>query len=276
MNYGKGYIRPIRSKKVEEKLGIHADSEEKIVTIGKEGIFFKDDKTEDFYKKYEKELNSFKMEDLKKIYDETGVSIYRTIRYLQPKKNDNDKDIDIGGFVVQPTSIYYWGYDKDDVKYKYFEEAKESMQKRKKLDKLRDKELEDGNEDYYNTSEYDEFFIDVEYLTFVDKLGKDDAGIYIVNNHEKEYIYPFKKTEKIEFSCDIKLIKDLLSHFGSDISVTKLNAYTIFVKINVDILLFKKWAKTNIESITILSPSYLKEEFPQSKLTTTIKERSEY
>ena len=33
MDYGIGYIRPIKSKKVEEKLGIHADSEEKIVTI---------------------------------------------------------------------------------------------------------------------------------------------------------------------------------------------------------------------------------------------------
>lgn len=194
MNYGIGYIRPIRSKKVEEKLGIHANCEEKIVTIGKDGIFFKDDKTEDFYKKYKKELNSFKMEDLKKIYDETGISIYRTIRYLQPKENENDKDIDIGGFVVQPTSIYYWGYDKDGIKQKYFEEAKESMQKRKKLDKLRDKELKYGNEDYYKKGEYDEFFIDIEYLTFVNKLGKDTAGIYIVNNDsKKEYIYLFSR-----------------------------------------------------------------------------------
>ena len=43
-----------------------------------------------YISEYEKELNSFKMEDLKKIYDETGVSIYRTIRYLQPKENEKD------------------------------------------------------------------------------------------------------------------------------------------------------------------------------------------
>lgn len=77
----------------------------------------------------------------------------------------------------------------------------------------------------------------------------------------------------IEFSCDIKLIKDLLNTFGNEIIINKLNAYTILVKMNVDVILFKKWVQSNIESITIFSPSYLKEEISQSKLKFTIKER---
>lgn len=79
--------------------------------------------------------------------------------------------------------------------------------------------------------------------------------------------------EIIEFSCDIKLIKDLLNTFGNEVIINKLNAYTILVKMNIDVILFKKWAQSNIESITILNPSYLKEEIPQPKLKTTIKER---
>lgn len=48
--------------------------------------------------------------------------------------------------------------------------------------------------------------------------------------------------EIIEFSCDIKLIKDLLNTFGNEIIINKLNAYTILVKMDVDVILFKKWA----------------------------------
>lgn len=81
------------------------------------------------------------------------------------------------------------------------------------------------------------------------------------------------KKEIIEFSCDIKLIKDLLNTFGNEININKLNSYTILVKMNVDDILFKKWAQSNIESITILSPSYLKEVISQPKLKVTIKER---
>ena len=51
--------------------------------------------------------------------------------------------------------------------------------------------LKDDDDSYCKTGEYDEFFIDVEYLTFADKLGKDDTGIYIFNNNQKEYIYYF-------------------------------------------------------------------------------------
>ena len=260
MNYDIGYIRPIKSKKVEEKLGIHADSEEKIITIGKDGIFFKDDKTEDFYKKYEKELNSFKMEDLQKIYDETGLCIYRVIRYLKPKINANEKDRDIGGLCIQPTSIYYWGYDKYYNRHKYYRVAKEYKEKRKTLDKLINKELKDDDDSYCKTGEYDEFFIDVEYLTFADKLGKDDAGIYIVNDKEKEYIYPFKKTEKVEFTCKIKSLNELIEKFGKDFICEKLDKDTILVKINCARNRFKTWLLNNLESINIIKPNYLKDE----------------
>lgn len=81
---------------------------------------------------------------------------------------------------------------------------------------------------------------------------------------------------KIEFACDIRLIKDLLKYFGKeDISIIKLNAYTILVKMDVYTALFKRWAKPNMESITIISPSYLKGEMPRPRLTTTIKEGME-
>lgn len=79
------------------------------------------------------------------------------------------------------------------------------------------------------------------------------------------------ENEKIEFACDIKLIKDLLNTFASDININKLNAYTILVKMDANPLLFKKWAQPNMESITILSPSYLKQEIPKTRLTTIIK-----
>lgn len=198
MNYKNGFIRVYKSKKVEEKLGIHSkfnEKEEKILKIENGSIFFKDEKTKNFYNKYEKELNSFKMEDLKKIYNETGICIYRIIRYLKPKENDNDKDIDIGGLCIQPTSIYYWEYGKDGIKHTYYKDAKGYKEKRIMLDKLIKKDLENNDDSYRKTGEYDEFFIDAEYLTFVDKLSKDNVGIYIVNDNKKEYVYSFEKNK---------------------------------------------------------------------------------
>lgn len=215
MNYGIGFIRVFKSKKVEEKLGICSkfnDEENKILKIEKDGIYYKDDKTKEFYEKYENELNSFRMEDLKKIYDETGICIYRVIRYLKPSKDRNAKDIDIAGLCIQPTSIYYWDYDEYNIKHEYYRDAKGYKEKRKMLDKLIEKSLKDDDDSYCKTGEYDEFFIDAEYLTFAEKLAKDDTGIYIVNDNQKKYVYHFKKKDLRENNkkCNKHTLRDQL------------------------------------------------------------------
>ena len=188
MNYKTGYIRVLNSKKVEEKLGIYSnfrENEDKILKIENGFISYKDKNTENFYKEYIDELNSFNMENLKKIYDETGVSFYRVIRCLKYKK-------DICGLCVSPMYILYWWYDEDNVRREYYKDADGYKLKREKLDKLIKKELQDEDHSYRDSGEYDEFFVDVEYVTFVDELSKDKNGIYVVNNGNKEYLIKSK------------------------------------------------------------------------------------
>jgi hypothetical protein len=72
--------------------------------------------------------------------------------------------------------------------------------------------------------------------------------------------------EKIEFACDIKLIKELLNTFGEEVSVTKLNAYTILVKMDVEETKFIKWAEKNIDLVTIVEPLSLRDKLPHKKL----------
>jgi hypothetical protein len=76
--------------------------------------------------------------------------------------------------------------------------------------------------------------------------------------------------EQIEFSCDIKLIKDVLNTFKENVRVTKLNAYTILVKMNTEESEFIKWAEKNIDSITIVEPSSLRDKLPHKKLSGKI------
>jgi hypothetical protein len=78
------------------------------------------------------------------------------------------------------------------------------------------------------------------------------------------------KKEKIEFACDIKLIKELINTFGEEVNVTKLNAYTILVKMSVEESEFIKWAEKNIDSITIVEPVSLRDKLPQKKLSGKI------
>jgi hypothetical protein len=72
--------------------------------------------------------------------------------------------------------------------------------------------------------------------------------------------------EKIEFTCDIKLIKDLLNNFGEGVKVTKLNAYTILVKMDATEQEFINWAEKNIDLITIVEPTSLRDKLPHEKL----------
>jgi hypothetical protein len=76
--------------------------------------------------------------------------------------------------------------------------------------------------------------------------------------------------EKIEFVCDSKIIKDVLNTFGEEVSVTKIKACTILVKMDVEESEFIKWAEKNIDSITIVEPSSLKEKLPHKKLLSKI------
>jgi hypothetical protein len=76
--------------------------------------------------------------------------------------------------------------------------------------------------------------------------------------------------EKIEFACDIKLIKDLLNNFGEGVKVTKLNAYTILVKMDVTEQEFINWAEKNIDSITIVEPTSLRDKLSHKKLSGKI------
>ena len=65
-------IVPLRYKKINQKLGTNLLGNEKI-NIFDNNDDFNDKKIKDFYKKYEKELNSFKMEDLMKIFENINL-----------------------------------------------------------------------------------------------------------------------------------------------------------------------------------------------------------
>lgn len=186
----------LRFEKIKQRIGIDSLNFEKIIVFDEKGNFFKDEKTREFYQKYEKELNSYKMDDLMKIFKETGICVYRILRCLQDKDNLSKKELATGGFVIQPTSIYYWNSeDYPKVEYEYIK--KEYRKQGKKLSKLQDRELELGDEMYLKQGEYDYFFLDMEFVTYVDKLGKDEVGIYIVNNNKKEYVCLFKEIEEV-------------------------------------------------------------------------------
>ncbi len=192
MDYLKGYIRSLRYKKVNQKICIDSSDFEKIITFDEKGKTYKDEKVKKFYEKYEKELNSYKMDDLMKIFKKTGICIYRTLRCLRKKDNPNEKDVDIGGFTIQPTSIYYWNSQNfPKVEYNYIK--KKYRKQEKELSKLQNEELDEGT--YLKSGEYDYFFIDMEFVTYVDELGKDNIGIYMVNNNKKEYVCLFDKLE---------------------------------------------------------------------------------
>ena len=183
-------IVPLRYKKINQKLGTNLLGDEKInIFDNKDDL--NDKKIKDFYKKYEKELNSFKMEDLMKIFEETGICIYRVLHYSMKKNNFNDRKYDIGRCIIQPTSIYYWNNENySDIKLNYI--RKKYRKQEEKLNQLQ------NNEDYdvYKKSrEYDYFFIDMEIVSCVDKLGKDYIGIYAVNNNKKEYMCLFKELD---------------------------------------------------------------------------------
>ena len=133
-------IVPLRYKKINQKLGTNLLGDEKInIFDNKDDL--NDKKIKDFYKKYEKELNSFKMEDLMKIFEETGICIYRVLHYSMKKNNFNDRKYDIGRCIIQPTSIYYWNNENySDIKLNYI--RKKYRKQEEKLNQLQ------NNEDY--------------------------------------------------------------------------------------------------------------------------------
>ena len=81
--------------------------------------------------------------------------------------------------------------------------------------------------------------------------------------------------EKIEFACDISLIKEVLKCFGKGIIIKKINAYTILVEVNTYMFVFKKWANMNAESVEVLKPSFLNEEIKRNKLVSIIRQNME-
>lgn len=182
-------IVPLRYKKINQKLGTNLLSDEKI-NIFDNNDDFNNKKIKDFYKKYEKELNSFKMEDLMKIFEETGICIYRVLHYSMKKNNFNDRKYDIGRCIIQPTSIYYRNDENySDKELNYI--RKKYRNQEKKLNKFLMNEIDDD----IKNIEYDYFFIDMEVVSCVDKLGKDDIGIYAINNNEKEYVCLFEELD---------------------------------------------------------------------------------
>lgn len=194
MNYLNGYIRSQRFEKINKKIGINSVDNEKIVIFDNNGKNFKYKNMEKFYKKYEKELNSYKMEDLMKIFEETGICVYRILRCLLNNNNSDEKEFAIGGFVIQPTCIYYWNDDNyPKVEFNYIK--KEYRKQEKQLTKLQNRELECDDDRYRKSGEYDYFFVDMEFVSYVDELGKDDIGIYIVNNDKKDYMCLFKELD---------------------------------------------------------------------------------
>lgn len=81
--------------------------------------------------------------------------------------------------------------------------------------------------------------------------------------------------KKIEFACDISLINEVLKCFGKETIIRKLNVYTILVKVNTYMIVFKKWANINAESVVVLNPNYLNEEIKRRRLVSVIKQTRE-
>lgn len=179
------YIEVIDKKSLGKKLGFQINKK-RLLEIKNEKIVFYDKRFEEFYRKYENQLHSFKIQDLRKLYDETGIRVCHFIDNIDKELKDNKKVPLLSSNLY---SVSYIDYEDDD--NSYYEYDVDKLKKRDQLYAYRNKK--NIYEDEYTKSDYfDELRLDLNIRTIPDELKKDQKGIYIIKDNYKEYVYSFE------------------------------------------------------------------------------------
>lgn len=156
---------------------------EKIIEKDKENITFKNTKVKEFYQKYEDEINSFKRERLHKIYDDLKLRV--EFIFNTP---DN-----IHKFVVNGTKIEFIDYQNKE--NDFYIESSEALQIKEKFSRILDNREKVSSKDSVRNYTLDS--ADISFVSIVNVLGKDEKGIYFINNSNKEYVYIFGKEKEL-------------------------------------------------------------------------------
>ena len=159
-------------------------TDELALEVMKDEVMTSNHKLENFFLNHKKELLSYKIKDLKKIFKDCSVRILHLI------KTDKRK------LIISRNHIEYLDYENNDNSYYDMDSSYDTAitdlnryilevdtygitnSKIKKLNKNTHKILED----------------DLIFHTYVEDLNKDLDGIYIIINGRKKYIYDFKRS----------------------------------------------------------------------------------
>ena len=149
----------------------------------KDEIMTSNYKLEKFYLNYKKELLSYKIKDLKKIFKDCSVRILHLINTDKRK------------LVISRDHIEYLDYENNDNSYydmdSNYDVALSDLNRYiLEIDKygVNNTKIKDLNKETFKILENDIIF-----HTYVEDLNKDKFGIYIILNDNKKYIYNFER-----------------------------------------------------------------------------------
>lgn len=155
MSYINYSMEVSNTNKVNDFFKAKYNNNELALEVMKDEIMTSNYKLENFYLSYKKELLSYKIKDLKKIFKDCSVKILHLIKSGKRK------------LVISRDHLEYLDYENNDYYYD--------------MDNNYDLALSDYLEN------------DIVFHTYVDELNKDKLGIYIILNGNKKYICNFER-----------------------------------------------------------------------------------
>ena len=169
--------------KVNNFFGGKYFNDELALEVMKDEIMTSNYKLEKFYLNYKKELLSYKIKDLKKIFKDCSVRILHLINTDKRK------------LVISRDHIEYLDYENNDNSYydmdtNYDVALSDLNRYIYEIDKygVCNTKIKDLNKNTFKILENDIIF-----HTYVEELNKDKLGIYIILNGNKKYIYNFER-----------------------------------------------------------------------------------
>lgn len=180
MNYIEYSMEVKNAYKISNFFGTKFYSDELALEVMKDEIMTSNHKMENFFLSYKKELLSYKVKDLKKIFKDCSVRILHLINTDKRK------------LVISRDHIEYLDYENNDNSYydmdTYYDKALSDLNRYiLEVDKY-------GSSNPLNKNTFKVLENDMIFHTYVEDLNKDIKGIYIIINGIKKYIYDFKRS----------------------------------------------------------------------------------
>ncbi len=184
MNYINYSMEVKNAYKINNFFGTKFYSDELALEVLKDEVMTSNHKMENFYLSYKKELLSYKIKDLKKIFKDCSVRILHLI------KTDKRK------LIISRDHIEYLDYENNDNSYydmdlKYDSAINDLNRYIGEIDKygVNSPNIKNLNKETFKILEDDIIF-----HTYVEELNKDSNGIYIIKNGKKKYIYDLRRS----------------------------------------------------------------------------------